>query len=263
LHVPGTALNVVPEYANAGAPRALRIAETFTSIQGEGKLTGVPSFFVRVSGCNLRCAWCDTPYASWAPEGDTREVGEIVEEARRSAAGGLAHAVLTGGEPMILPQIEHLAGSLRAPRASGGAGMHVTVETAGTVFREVACDLMSISPKLSNSTPAEGDPRDPGGAWRRRHEQRRINLDALQGLIDGYAERQLKFVVSGPGDLGEIDDLLDRLRGWRRDDVMLMPEGVMPPTADQAGWVVAECVRRGWRYCHRLHIELFGNRRGT
>ncbi len=259
-----TALSVVREHATASAAGALRIAETFTSIQGEGKLTGVPSFFVRVSGCNLRCAWCDTPYASWAPEGDTRDIRGIVEEARRSAAGGVGHAVLTGGEPMIFPQVERLAAALRSARTGGaGAGMHVTIETAGTVFREVECDLMSISPKLSNSTPVEGDARDPGGAWRRRHEERRINLEALQRLIDEYSDRQLKFVVSGPADLGEIDDLLGRLRGWRRDDVMLMPEGVTPPASEQAGWIVAECVRRGWRYCHRLHIELFGNRRGT
>ncbi len=235
----------------------LPISETFTSIQGEGKLTGVPSFFVRVSGCNLRCAWCDTPYASWAPEGGTRTLDQIEAEARRS---GARHAVITGGEPMIFPQVEPLSRVLRH------AGLHVTIETAGTVFRPapaLACDLMSISPKLSNSTPREGDPRDPAGAWRRRHEERRVNLGALQDLIDAYPERQLKFVVSTPADLSEIDVLLARLSGWRRDDVMLMPEGVTVPTPERVSWVITECLRRGWRYCHRLHIELFGNRRGT
>lgn len=235
----------------------LPIAETFTSIQGEGKLTGVPSFFVRVSGCNLRCTWCDTPYASWAPDGAPRMIDALVAEAR---ASGVRHAVLTGGEPMIFGTIDPLSGALR------DAGFHITIETAGTVFRPsppLACDLMSISPKLSNSTPAAGDPRDASGAWRARHESRRINLDALQRLIDAHAERQLKFVVQTPTDLAEIDALLGRLRGWSPSDVMLMPEGVTPPTAERRAWIAAECLRRGWRYCARLHIELFGNRRGT
>ncbi len=248
--------SVTPTLRHSDTP-TLPVSETFTSIQGEGRLTGVPSFFVRVSGCNLRCAWCDTPYASWAPEGGSRTIEDIVRDAR---ASGVRHAVLTGGEPMIFPQIEPLSGALR------DAGLHVTVETAGTVFRPsppLACDLMSISPKLSNSTPAEGDPRDPSGVWRRRHEERRINLDSLQRLIDGYPERQLKFVVSAPGDLVEIDALLAGLQRWSRGDVMLMPEGVTVPTPERVAWVVGECVRRGWRYCHRLHIELFGNRRGT
>ncbi|MFG0252257.1 MAG: radical SAM protein, partial [Phycisphaerales bacterium JB038] len=72
----------------------LPIAETFASIQGEGKLTGVPSWFIRVAGCNLRCTWCDTPYTSWSPQGASRSVDELVEEALNS---GLKHAVLTGG----------------------------------------------------------------------------------------------------------------------------------------------------------------------
>jgi hypothetical protein len=168
--------------ASAEAPPTpalpLRIAETFRSIQGEGKLAGVPSFFIRVSGCNLRCVWCDTPYASWKPEGGVRGVEALAQEA---AAAGTRHIVLTGGEPMLFPQIVPLSRALREH------GLHVTIETAGTVAQPVACDLMSISPKLANSTPGTGpapDPRDPGGAWRERHEQRRLNFVVLQSLID-------------------------------------------------------------------------------
>ncbi len=84
----------------------MRIAEIFYSVQGEGALVGVPSIFVRTSGCNLRCSWCDTPYTSWNPEGEDLAIDEIVE---RSALHSAArHIVLTGGEPMIAPGIAEL-----------------------------------------------------------------------------------------------------------------------------------------------------------
>src|SRR5215211_4485502 len=122
----------------------MKVCEVFHSIQGEGKLVGVPAVFVRASGCNLRCVWCDTPYASWDPEGDDVPVDEIV---RRVAAHGARHVVLTGGEPMIMPDVEPLCDALKS------AGHHVTIETAATVYKRVKLDLASLSPKLSNSTP--------------------------------------------------------------------------------------------------------------
>lgn len=236
------------------ADHALPIAETFTSLQGEGKLTGVPSWFVRLAGCNLRCTWCDTPYASWQPEALPRSILSLIDEAR---ATKLAHAVVTGGEPLIFDQIAPFTAGLR------DAGLHVTIETAGTVAREAPCDLISISPKLANSTPGVDDPRDPLGVWRARHEERRLNPAALQALLDHAPDRQLKFVVCHPADLAEIDSLLAQLSGWSPDDIQLMPEGVSTPEPARVAWVVEACLERGWRYCHRLHVELFGNRRGT
>jgi len=237
----------------------LPIAETFRSIQGEGKLIGMPSHFIRVSGCNLRCAWCDTPYASWTPEGDQRAIEELVDEAMRSS---VRHVVLTGGEPMLFPAIVPLTQALR------DRGLHITIETAGTIDQPVACDLMSISPKLANSTPGPRADIVPGhddehGPRAKRHEARRLNLAVLKSLIDRFPERQLKFVVTRAGDLQEIDELLARLRGWTNDDVFLMPEGVTPPDPARRELLLNLCFERGWRYAPRLHIDLFGHTRGT
>lgn len=238
----------------------LPISETFTSIQGEGGLTGTPSHFIRVSGCNLRCAWCDTPYASWSPEGEQHPIQPLIDE---SIAAKADHVVVTGGEPMLFPNIVPLCAGLTK------ADLHVTIETAGTVippgWSSSHCDLMSISPKLANSTPKPGDPRDPEGGWRRRHDQRRLDLDVMRGLITIHPDRQLKFVVTGPADLPEIDALLDQLAGAGLEphEIMLMPEGVGVPEPSRVEWVQHTCDQRGWTYCKRLHIELFGNTRGT
>src|SRR5664279_1895618 len=123
--------------ARGSTRRALKIAELFYSIQGEGSLVGVPSVFIRTSGCNLRCAWCDTPYTSWQPEGTELELDRIVEEV---AAHSARYVVVTGGEPMIAPDIIALTGRLRE------RGMHITVEPAGPCCAPGARDLMGISP---------------------------------------------------------------------------------------------------------------------
>lgn len=235
---------------------ALPIAETFVSVQGEGKLVGVPSLFVRLSGCNLRCAWCDTPYASWSPEKVMRTVDDLIAQA---GAARVRHAVVTGGEPLLFPGCADLCARLRTE-----AGMHVTIETAGTIDLDAPMDLLSASPKLANSAP------DPAQHPREHamHEARRENIPALQALIDRQRahdrDLQLKFVVCAPEDLPEIEALLARLTGWSEPDVLLMPEGRSTAEIEaRRGWVASECVQRGWRYCPRLHIDLFGNRRGT
>jgi 7-carboxy-7-deazaguanine synthase len=229
----------------------MRISELFYSIQGEGKLVGVPSVFVRASGCNLRCVWCDTPYASWEPEGDDIGVGEIV---RQVGGFNARHVVLTGGEPMIMPDIEPLAAALKS------AGHHVTVETAATVYKPIALDLASLSPKLCNSTPWDR----AGGRFAPAHERQRLNLPVIQQFIDAAPDFQLKFVVATEQDLTEIEQILAQLRGWQPADVLLMPEGTSADVlASRAGWIGDVCKRTGYRYCPRLHVELYGNTRGT
>jgi 7-carboxy-7-deazaguanine synthase len=229
----------------------MKLAELFYSIQGEGKLVGVPSVFVRASGCNLRCAWCDTPYASWEPEGDEVAVKDIV---RRVMEFDCRHVVLTGGEPMIMPDVVELSEALKSE------GLHVTMETAATVYKPAAMDLASLSPKLSNSTPYDRE----GGRFAQAHERQRINLDVVQRLMDGAPDRQLKFVVASDADVAEASRFLDQLRRWEPADVLLMPEGTDPATLEgRAEWLIDVCKRTGFRYCPRLHIALFGNTRGT
>src|SRR6188474_79323 len=138
----------------------MHIAEIYKSFQGEGFLTGTESIFVRASGCNLRCWFCDTPYTSWRPEGEELAVPEILE---RVAQWTVEHVVITGGEPMLFDDLEELCEALH------GRGKHITIETAGTIYLSVRCDLMSISPKLSNSTPG----LESAGTWRERHERTR------------------------------------------------------------------------------------------
>ncbi len=164
------------------------ISEIFYSLQGEGGLAGLPSVFVRTSGCNLRCTWCDTPYASWNPEGTQQSIEDIVSEVQQHPT---RHVVLTGGEPMIAPQIRELASELKL------LGYHVTIETAATVAPDgIACDLASLSPKLLNSAP-DGTKH---AAWRKKHEATRWNPAVIRAWLDGYAY-QFKFVVARPEDL--------------------------------------------------------------
>ncbi|MGA2182346.1 MAG: 7-carboxy-7-deazaguanine synthase QueE [Bryobacteraceae bacterium] len=227
----------------------MKIAEIFYSVQGEGMLIGTPSVFVRTSGCNLRCTWCDTPYTSWAPEGVTMSVADIVAEVRRHPA---THVVVTGGEPMIQPAIVELTHALH------DAGLHVTIETAGTVWAPVVCDLMSISPKLANSTPLERE----GGRWAAVHERLRQQPDVVRQLLAEYPY-QLKFVVAAPADMEEVERLIDSVYA-DRSRVVLMPEGTDATTLSERGrWLVEICKERGYRFSPRLHVMLWGNRRGV
>jgi 7-carboxy-7-deazaguanine synthase len=139
-------------------------------------------------------------------------------------------------------------------------GHHITIETAATVYKPLKLDLASLSPKLANSTPVERD----GGRFAAAHERQRMNVPVIQAFIDSSPGFQLKFVVSADADLVEIRTVLEQLKGWRGEDVLLMPEGTDAPALEaRAGWVSEICKREGFRYCPRLHVALYGNRRGT
>ncbi|WP_224449617.1 7-carboxy-7-deazaguanine synthase QueE [Haloprofundus salilacus] len=234
---------------------ALPINELFLSLQGEGKLAGVPSVFVRTSGCNLRCWFCDSYHTSWEPTHAWMSLDEILAKIESFDAD---HVVLTGGEPLIHDASATLLHEL------ADRGYHTTVETNGTIVPDAPADLASISPKLESSTPTpEGDPMAEG-EWADRHEERRIDLDALATLVDRF-DFQLKFVVTGRDDMTEIEALVADLREATNvpvsdDDVLLMPEGQTRDQLDGTRALVADlAVEYGYRYTPRIHVDLWND----
>jgi len=226
----------------------MRVAEFFHSLQGEGTLVGVPSVFVRLAGCPMRCRWCDTAYA-WDYSAGEELAAEAI--AQRVGQWRCRHVVLTGGEPLVgedlaaRPGLVDLTGRLKA------LGLHVTIETVGTLFvPDLACDLMSISPKLANATSGtsrQADSPDPA---------------ILNQLIAVYPH-QLKFVIESPGDIEEVRELLGRLTSVDPSCVLLMPQARTREQLLERSPMVAELCRRiGHRFCDRLHIFLWSDERG-
>lgn len=239
----------------------LNISEIFLSVQGEGKYLGIPSIFIRTSGCNLRCSWCDTPYTSWQPEKNIMNIDEILTEVDRLASGSHYHIVVTGGEPYLQPEITTLLDHLAT------LGFVTTVETNATIFREAPASLFSLSPKLRNSTPSSPE------KWSRKHEEERINLQAIHDFIV-YASQndldyQLKFVVESETDLEEIQDLLKRLQTdydifVPSDNVILMPQGRSSTETHQRYLTLVDlCLKYNFRLTPRLHVDIWGDKRGV
>lgn len=228
----------------------MRISEMFYSIQGEGLLAGVPSSFVRTTGCNLRCHFCDTPYTSWQPEGTDWTPSAIVEHLSHWPS---RHVVVTGGEPLLSPELPDLL------RIFDAQGWHITVETAGTVYKEIPCDLISLSPKLASSTPWTQE----GGKFALMHESARWKPEIVRAFMDDH-DYQLKFVMDRPSDFSEVQAMLQVLDEVEPHRVLLMPQGQSPQEiASRSGWISELCKEHGYRYCARLHIDLYGGKRGT
>lgn len=278
----------------------LPVIEMFHSVQGEGKYTGVPSFFIRVSGCNLRCVFkgsmCDTPYSSFNPEKskyDSMEtlVAEFIKLSQEYPK--TTHIVITGGEPMLYSKdISEFLKSVYFLESQGefSKDYKVTIETNGTLpalrpWESVETDedglhyiqyidTYSISPKLSTSVDHECKVIDK--RTMERHNLIRINYYELASYIKYVqdvpeADFQLKFVYSGKDSLEEIKEILDELMhssgcdwDWLNSKVMLMPEAV---TNEQLQTHQMECIevclKEGWRFCDRLHIRVWGDKRGV
>lgn len=234
------------------------------TIQGEGKLCGIPSLFVRLAGCNLRCCWknkdgrlspCDTVYAAYELQHTRNCPPEEVYRTILHNTDHIRHIVITGGEPFLQhKELIELCSKLKEENK-----YHLTIETNATVYQEELADfidLFSMSPKLSASHT--GYPP----------KQSTIQPSCIQSFID-HAHRknkdfQLKFVYSCEEDVREIQQLLDILENWKNEDILLMPLGgnqeILRTNTIQ---VLEHCLRKGWRYCDRLHISLFGDEPGV
>lgn len=223
------------------------ISEVYESFQGEGPYAEQRTLFIRTSGCNLRCSFCDTPYTSWQPEGAQLSLEQLNAAVQ---ASDCEHVVLTGGEPMLAPQLTELTELCRA------AGRVITIETAGTVNRSVECDLMAISPKMKNSTPADA-------TWSSRHEETRFQPAVIRSLYDRY-NAILKFVIDTTADVTEVNAYLQQFPNVSRDNVWLMPQARTREQLQARESLVREAAsEHGFRYSPRLHIERFGDVRGV
>ena len=248
------------------------------TFQGEGKLTGTACLFIRTSACNLRCAWvgldgngslCDTPYSSHNPEKNQMDVEDIVQIVLENTRDqNIDHVVISGGEPTM--QTDAL---VELVQELNSLGYHITIETNTTIYDErisTYSDLMSMSPKLASSTPWVANLKNSGveykQKWAERHERDRINIEVMQQYINDRhhhdCDFQLKFVVATEQDIEEIESILSQLTGFNPSDVCLMPEGVDVNTLNsRTGWVAEQALKRGWRFCPRLHIMMFGKNR--
>jgi 7-carboxy-7-deazaguanine synthase len=222
----------------------LRLSEVFgPTIQGEGPSQGRAAWFVRLSGCNLSCSWCDTPYTwDWSGQNGTvynradesyaRPVADLALELNLAMAGEIL--VLTGGEPLIQQRaLSDLVSRVPGP---------VEVETNGTRYPTLSGVQFNISPKLDNAGCE--------GAWR-------------PDVLDAYPEGSiLKFVVDAPADFDEVEQRLGTLKVQR--EVWVMPQGkTRAEVEDKLGWVFGGAAARGWNVSSRLHVLTYGDRRGV
>jgi organic radical activating enzyme len=233
--------------AAAGPPAAaeptavtLRLAEVFHSIQGEGATAGVPAVFVRLQGCSVGCAWCDTRY-SWDPGGG-REV-DLPALLAEVAAFPCRRVVVTGGEPLESPAFPALLGALADRRYA------IEVETSGVLPPPAGAPAevqWNVSLKLGGS----GVPRE-----------RRLNPEAVAAFRDRNA--WWKFVVASPEEVGEVLRLAERF-ALPRERTLLQAEAVRrEDLLIRSQWIVEACKAHGFRYSPRLHVLLWGARRGV
>jgi 7-carboxy-7-deazaguanine synthase len=226
------------------------ISEVFYSLQSEGIFVGRPCVFIRAAGCNLRCAWCDTPYTSWSPRGETKTVEQLM--AATESWRDVKHVAVTGGEPMLQKDLAQLVDALRA------RGHFVAIETAGTIYHDnIKPDFFSISPKLHNSFPGKEHDREL------KIHRSNNTFAQLPRFIDSGIDYQFKFVVQSASDGEELLSLISEFR-IDREKVFLVPEGISVEQLKSRAQMVADiCKKEGLAYSARLQIDLWGNTRAT
>ncbi len=266
------------------------------TLQGEGKLAGIPVLFIRTSGCNLRCTWmdtegnvdiCDTPYSShYAGEFEDWSFDDILKILKLNL-GNIGHIVISGGEPTIQPSIVGLASLLKKQ-----LDVHITLETSGVHYLtelSTFIDFFSISPKLKSSepdreknklikTPVEDNYIRDHARFRRNIETIQKYINACMNLESYYGDDpglmperrtnkdfQLKFVVTREEDEIEIrEDFLSHLNFVEKPDILIMSVGSNPGFLNNHQDIAARmAIRNGWRFSPRIQIDLFGDKAGT
>jgi len=215
----------------SAAIERLRITEIFHSLQGEARSVGWPTVFVRLTGCPLRCVWCDTEYSFHG--GEWREIDDIVEEVKKYRA---RHVCVTGGEPLAQKRCLELL------RRLCDAGFDVSLETSG------ALDVSQVDPRVSRVV----DVKAPGSGESERNLW--SNLDLLG------AHDQIKFVLADRADYDWAIDVVDRRSLATRCEVLFSPVAGKLAPGDLADWIIAD--GRQVRMQVQLHKLLWGNTPG-
>jgi len=246
--------------------KIIPVGEIYSCIQGEGKYIGIPHLLIRFSGCRLRCqfeggSFCDTPFASWRPEKGTYTYNDIIRLYKTHPH--IKYTMITGGGPTLFSD------ALQTIAYIGKQFGHtITIETEGSEFVKTDADLISLSPKLSNSTPQPGTwmpylNRKVTEKDKKQHENWRQNYDAMRALIHYHNDYQLKPVISNEEQLEEVKDL-QKLLGIPNNKVWLMPEGLEPEQLNKRRrWLMELCQAKGYNYTDRLHIIAYGDLRGV
>ncbi|CAN8074265.1 unnamed protein product [Agarophyton chilense] len=251
---------------------SLLVSEIFRSVQGEGPNTGKPSVFLRLGVCNLSCSWCDTPYTWLYKDSKLAEIkrrasemkttttlnkvyskrdelrkmsmSDTIVEVNNLARDKVRNLVITGGEPLL-----HKKPLLYLLPSFIQKGFDVEFETNGTISPHGLPHTvhLNVSPKLSNSL---------------MRQEQRLNFRVLHECMR-FPSSVLKFVVDGVSELNEVQDIVKEL-GIDPSRVYLMPQGTDSDTIRKRGrWLVNACLEHGFRYTHRIHVELWGDKRGV
>lgn len=241
------------------------IAEIYPCLQSEGSLTGIPHLLIRTTGCTLRCQFsdtdfCDSSYTSWSPEKGVFSLDDVVVMYKKYPH--IRHTMLTGGSPLMNEKL-----AIELVRIARSFGHHITIETEGSRFVATGCDLLSLSPKLSNSRPRVGatQPNGKGVTQKHldRHEKFRKSYDVMKQLIANAKDYQLKPVISDINrDMAEVKSIQVEL-GIPNDKVYLMPAGgTEEELKDKRAPLMEYCWQNGYNYTDRIHITAYGDKRG-
>ena len=245
--------------------KTVAVNEMYPCVQGEGKFTGIPHLLIRTTGCRLRCqfanSFCDTWHNSWKPEKGNTTFNDIIKLYKDNPQ--IKHTMLTGGGPLMNAQLAQ-----EICRIAKSFRHHITIETEGSEFAQTVADCISLSPKLSNSTPRPGTimpylNREVTEKDKIQHEKWRTNTEAMLQLINSHPDYQLKPVISDEATLQEFL-ILQKQLNVPNDKCWLMPEGMDNETLQKnRKWLVEFCTKFGYNYTDRLHVVIYGDKRGV